>query len=105
MSTLTTREVMYMINDIEHTVAACKKEETKMGKNIINSMTSAEVLACMENPNIKLENQEMVDAMKKLIEDKDFMHDLMLERPIIVAGIATTWAKAKSMSPALGVQM
>ena len=25
MSTLTTREVMYMINDIEHTVAACKK--------------------------------------------------------------------------------
>ena len=76
-----------------------------MGENTINSMTSAEILACMENPNIKLDNQEMVDAMKKLIEDKDFMHDLMLERPIIVAGIATTWAKAKSMSPAIGLYL
>ena len=76
-----------------------------MGKNTINSMTSAEVLACMENPNIKLDNQEMVDAMKKLIEDKDFMHDLMLERPNIMAGIANTWARANFSAPRLKINL
>ena len=88
MSTLTTREVMYMINDIEHTVAACKKvisdkEDMKMSENMkkIETGTVAEVFAMIDDDNLMLYNEEMVAACKKVVNDEGFMDTLEHEHP------------------------
>ena len=70
----------------------------------IETATPAELIEAMKAHD-NLGNQQMVDAMKKIFDDKEFMHDLIYSDPIMVTALARTWAQSKMMASSLGVKL
>ena len=71
----------------------------------IETATPAELIEAMVSTEVNLSNQQMVDAMKKIFDDKEFMHDLIYSDPNVVAALARTWAQSKMMASIVGVKL